>query len=539
MQNFQKHVNLKTPSVQQPIIGRTDMVANRGGGYGFQLNDHQILQRFLVTGCGQGSYKVGSSMDVVGSVGALKNLIAKDGNAFIDEVVKFSVEGRGPSNDTALYALALASIADDVDIRKKALDPSLFSQVVRTGTHLFTFLTYAQSMRGWGKTLRKAVSRWYQDKSANALSYQVLKYRHRNGWTHRDVLRKSHPKLDNGPKNDLLKYITQGHRSQEIARAAELTNPKVALFRQLQSAGDAAEVISIISRQPDKSIAWEFLPTNFLSDPGVWETLLPSTNIGALIRNLGRLTSLGLVGGGSSNEKLITDKLLNRDALLRSRIHPFNLLNALATYRSGKGYRGSLTWKPNSTVRDAIEEAMYLCFQTVEPTNKRIMIGLDVSGSMDMHKISDGSDLTCREAAVLLAMVTAFAEQNCSIYGFSTDLVPLDIDPSRSLFSNIDKVNSLQFGHTKPSLVIEKAMTSNIPVDTFIIYTDNEANHGTHPSTLLKQYRQRTGINAKFVTVGMSGHLSATVADPKDPGMLDIIGFDTSTPKVISSFLGD
>lgn len=539
MQKFHNHVNLKRPSVSQPVIGRNDMSQNRGGGYGFNLTDNQILQRFLVTGCGQGTYKAGSSTDITNSVGALKTLIIKNGNAFVDEVVKFSVEGRGPSNDPALYALSLASTSNDVDVRKKALDPHLFSQVVRTGTHLFTFLNYVQSMRGWGKALRKAVSRWYEDKSPSALSYQILKYRQRNGWTHRDVLRKSHPKVENGPKNDLLKYIAQGHRSHEITRAAELTNPKVALFEQLQSASKASEIVSTISNQPDKSIAWEFLPTHFLSDPEVWEALLPNINIGALIRNLGRLTSLGLVGGGSSNEKLITDKLLNRDALLRARIHPFNLLNALAVYRTGQGYRGSLTWNTNSNVKDAIEEAMYLCFQSVQPTNKRIMIGLDVSGSMDMHKISDGSDLSCREAAVLLTMVTAFVEQNCSIYGFSNTLIPLSINPTQTLFTNIATVNSLEFGHTNPGLLIEKALSENIPVDAFIIYTDNESNHGHHPSVLLKQYRQRTGINSKFITVGMTGHLSATVADPKDPGMLDIVGFDTATPKVISSFIGN
>ena len=42
--------------------------------------------------------------------------------------------------------------------------------------------------------------------------------------------------------------------------------------------------------------------------------------------------------------------------------------------------------------------------------------------------------------------------------------------------------------------------------------------------------------NAKAVVVGMTSN-GFTLADPNDRGMLDVVGFDTSVPAVISDFV--
>jgi 60 kDa SS-A/Ro ribonucleoprotein len=55
------------------------------------------------------------------------------------------------------------------------------------------------------------------------------------------------------------------------------------------------------------------------------------------------------------------------------------------------------------------------------------------------------------------------------------------------------------------------------------------------PSQALEQYRQKTGIAAKLVVVGMVSN-GFSIADPNDAGMLDVVGFDTATSQVISEF---
>lgn len=73
-------------------------------------------------------------------------------------------------------------------------------------------------------------------------------------------------------------------------------------------------------------------------------------------------------------------------------------------------------------------------------------------------------------------------------------------------------------------------------VDTFVILTDMETWYGNiHPFQALEMYRQKAGIPARFVCVGIDAH-DITLADPRDAGMLDVVGFDTAVPQVISNF---
>ena len=81
------------------------------------------------------------------------------------------------------------------------------------------------------------------------------------------------------------------------------------------------------------------------------------------------------------------------------------------------------------------------------------------------------------------------------------------------------------------------AMKNNTPVDVFIVYTDCETWAGAvHPSEALKQYRKKMKIDAKLIVCAMSSS-SFTLADPNDPGMLDMAGFDSAAPLVINNFV--
>ena len=70
-----------------------------------------------------------------------------------------------------------------------------------------------------------------------------------------------------------------------------------------------------------------------------------------------------------------------------------------------------------------------------------------------------------------------------------------------------------------------------------VIYTDNETNMSSvHPCVALQQYRRQSGRqHAKLVVVGITP-TPFTIADPNDAGMLDVVGFDTASPEIISSF---
>jgi 60 kDa SS-A/Ro ribonucleoprotein len=73
-------------------------------------------------------------------------------------------------------------------------------------------------------------------------------------------------------------------------------------------------------------------------------------------------------------------------------------------------------------------------------------------------------------------------------------------------------------------------------IDTFVIMTDSESWAGEiHASEALEDYRRVSGIPSRLVVVAMVAN-SFSLADPNDPGQLDIVGFDTATPQLISDF---
>ena len=74
-------------------------------------------------------------------------------------------------------------------------------------------------------------------------------------------------------------------------------------------------------------------------------------------------------------------------------------------------------------------------------------------------------------------------------------------------------------------------------VDAFFVYTDNETWAGhIKPVEALRQYRNERNPQAKLVVCGMTG-TPFTIADPNDAGMLDVVGFSSDAPAVMSNFI--
>jgi 60 kDa SS-A/Ro ribonucleoprotein len=279
------------------------------------------------------------------------------------------------------------------------------SRIARTGTHLFLFARYVEQFRGWGRGLRTAVGRWYTDKGIDELAYQVVKYRQREGWSHRDLLRLSHPVTSEVPRAALFDWIS-GRASVEVP-------PLIAGFQMAQSASTATEWEQLVTTH---GLSWEMLPDAALGEPKVWDALLdrglPMT---ALIRQLPRLTRLGVA---RDRRAKIARQLTDQERLRKARIHPVNVLVAQRTYASGRSARGESTWTPDRMIVDALDAAFYASFGTVEPTGKRTLLALDVSGSMAGAAISN-LPLTAREASAALALVTAATEPDYDIVGFT------------------------------------------------------------------------------------------------------------------------
>lgn len=542
--NYSRHFNPSSTPQSKKIPGRDDMVENSAGGVTFKLDIWAQARRFLILGTEGGSYYATEKKMTYEAGEGLMACLKEDGKRLVKLVVDISSQARAPKNDPAIFALALAAKTGD-EATKQAAYQAL-PQVCRIGTHLFHFVEYMQTLGGWGNGAKRAISRWY-NRPVKDVAYQAVKYQSRDGWSHRDLLRLAHIKPPTDEHNALFKWITTGTTRDLPAEEETPENLKLVWAFERAKTASTHELCKLIEKY---KLPREALPTKELSKPEIWEALLPHMGMTALVRSLSILTRVGVLAPMSSNLSNTLNRLTNMDELKKARVHPIQMLTALLTYKVGHGIKGHTTWVPIPQVVDALDEGFYTSFGLVEPTNLRHYIALDISSSMNQGMIAGVEGLTPRVASAAMAMLRIRLEKNWVAKGFTCapggygglwgggnpTMTLLDISPKQRLDQICKYVGSLPMGGTDCALPMLDAAKHKIPVDVFEIYTDCETWAGEiHPIQALKKYRQKTGIPAKLVVIGMIS-TAFTIADPKDRGCLDVIGFDTATPNLISDF---
>jgi 60 kDa SS-A/Ro ribonucleoprotein len=558
MTDYASHV--QTRVTPQRESARADQVQNNAGGYAFQVDDWGRLARFLILGASGGSYYATERALTREAAAAVEACLKLDPARAIETIASVSETGRAPKNDPAIFALALATASESAEAKRLAY--AAIPRVCRTGTHLFQFAGAVDQLRGWGRGLRTAVGRWYSDRPAGQLAYQVAKYQSRERWSHRDVLRLSHAPATTPEHNAIYRWCVGGLTGfgpqpakgggvrptrGVVADPAHLPTIILAMEETKKLAVDAAGEKRLVELIRENRLTHEMVPNDFKKSPKVWEALLAEMPLGAMVRNLGRMSSIGLLAPLSDASKIVCDRLGDGALVTKSLLHPIAFLSALRTYQSGHGVRGSLTWTAVPAVNTALESAFYAAFGNVEPSNKNTLIALDVSGSMDWHELAQISGLTPRVASAAMAMVTTKVEPYCHSVAFTSGastgmfsrdvgLTNLDLSKHRGIEDVCQMVRVLPAGGTDCALPIVAATKNKWQVDTFIVYTDSETWAGAiHPFQAIREYRQKSGRAAKLIVVGMESN-GFTIADPSDAGMLDVVGFDSAAPAVMSAF---
>lgn len=543
MSKYARDVQSTSTPQTEPIRGK-NQIKNRAGGYGFQLDDWGRLDRFLILGHEGGSYYATQRELSFETVDCIDRCLQADPARTVQTIVDVSLSGRAPKNDPAIFALAY--VASKTGTEAATLAMSHLKDVCRIGTHLFDFLTNCKTLgRGWGKGFMRHVGAWYQ-RNPEKLAMQVTKYAQRNGWSHRDVLRKCHFNTDDAALNNVLRYVTQHDQWLETADAGPADEFLAAVDEAKDESTSESRVIELIT---DYGLVREHLATQHLNRVPIWEALLQKMPLTAMIRNLGKMTSIGLTVPLSNAATKVCAALADREALKAQRVHPISLLIALKTYQQGRGVRGSLTWNPNPNILSSLDDAFYAAFDLVEPTGQKFLLGVDVSGSMSWDNCQGNGILTCAESAAAMAMLAARTEPQTWVFGFANTFKDLKITARDSLNDALRKTNESNFGSTNCALPMAYAADNGLDVDVFCVYTDNETYAGSgrgygyhrrqdstgHVCQELDRYRQKMGKPAKLAVFGLA-QTDFTVADPSDPHQMDFVGFDATAPTLLADF---
>lgn len=572
MNMYARHYNTRKTPQSEKIPG-SKQTKNSAGGFSFPVDDWTRFDRFLVLGSEGGSYYAGERKLTMENAECVLRCIKADGRKAVERIVAVSHEGRAPKNDPAIFALALALKKGDLDTRRAAKDA--VPKVCRIGTHMFQFANALQAIGGWGRLTAKAVAAYYNAKDADRLALDLFKYQSREGWTHKDLLAKAHLGAKSGTvaaskaHETLYRYVVTGGKlaKRDVKRTTKdgtvlsEGSYKRLYKRDLPRLVEGVEKARVAdsARETAKLIVEYGLPrecvkTEHLNDLKVWEALLMSGKgmpMTAMIRNLGKMSSIGLIGPLSEASKYVVNRLGDAEAFRKARVHPMAVLMALRTYEQGRGLKGSLTWDVDRNIVSALDSGFYKAFKAVEPTGLNWLLALDVSGSMGSPIM--GSPLSAREGAAAMSLVTMNVEPWTHTIGFTSGggefvsphggraywgggVSPLKLTKGMKLRSAVDYTARLSFGGTDCSLPMLYATAKKLPVDVFVVYTDSETWAGNvHPVQALREYRQKMGRDAKLIVVGMVSN-GFSIADPDDGGMLDVVGFDTAAPNVMAAF---
>jgi len=543
------------PPQTQPLPGReTEMVRNPEGGYVFVKDVWTRLSDFLVLGTEGGTYYADERTHTYQNIEAVRLALLEDGPRAVQTAVEYSTgrPPRAPRNHPALYVVAYALAAGDLETKRAAA--KAVPKVARTTDHLAHLFGYWKQLsskpggRGGAgrapvgansRATRRAWISWFTDRTPEQVAYTLLKGRSRKTGSGEDfspghLLSLVRPVPSNEAEQALYALATGRKTPMEVS--GHFAAAKA--FYEAQRADTPAKAVKVINAY---HVPWEFLPDEVLKDARVWRALIPHLGMTALIRNLARMTSLGVFEPFDESVGRVVYRLTDAGELHRGRIHPFDLLLARLVYSSGFAQPNlkapARTWVPDGQIVDALDLAYTLAVQVADKSPGRLVVAVDSSGSMGQMVRHGGSHLgSCYHLGTAVAATL--------MRSFDGDCYPVEFDsvcrPSKLRAGmSLGEIYSLRHdgGATDCSAPIEWALRNNVVCDAFVLITDNVSWSGNrHTSKVLEDYRRSINPQARVIVSAMvaNGH---SVADPTDPGVVNVGGFDSSLPTLIAGYM--
>jgi len=238
--------------------------------------------------------------------------------------------------------------------------------------------------------------------------------------------------------------------------------------------------------------------------------------------------------------------LSDPDNVRKSKCFPYQLVTAL-NYMNEEMPRA---------LTNALQDALEVSVENVPPVPGKVLVTVDISGSMT-HAVSGDyrSQTSCLDVACLFGAVVYKGNPDSKVTAFSERLYHPTLNSRDSLATIAKKIKGTGFhGATNWDAAIHWALQEGVKFDAIMWFSDMEANldsmrapakHGywydagsTSAQKLLAEYRRRVNPDVKIITVNLAaneGH--AQVEGKFDPNVLQIAGFSDRVFEVISTFV--
>lgn len=469
------------------------------------------VRRFLILGSDSNTYYMNADELTKQNLINILAAIKEDTKGCCQLLIELVKSDNIPRMQTALLLTYLIARHGNGH-RRMLLDIDFTEKLFRTPTQVFTFCKFVERIDGkWNRFLKKLVSRYYEKTFSE---YHLLKYKAREGFTHRDVLRLCHTKPSED-RADLFKYAVKPE-----PETVELVPSSLQLARIVKAIHTKrADPVQCLQQVP--GLSWEMLPTEVLNTPEVLEQLVFKMPTMAFYRNLRRFINHGVAAAKTR---------LESEVKRRPDIHPVYILNAW------------MALKKDGVLPREYDQLLEMCFNQAIGFNLelnsdvRVGLYLDISPSMDSGTVA-GTALTPALASLAISLpLLKYSNVKLNAFAGSSSIQRIT---KRGSFSDIQdtlKTLSSLWSRTDCSLPMVRALQDMEPLDAFIIITDNETNSGIMPSEALRLYREGMRIQSKLIVIAMTS-TGFSIADPNDPLSIDIPGFDLSLCSILNRLI--
>ena len=503
---------------------KNKLISNEADGRSFQLDHHQALAQLAATGTLNHTFYQNAQAQ-------LEQVLALTQNIDATFIAKTAVYTRKNNHMKDMPVLLLA-ILSQLD---QNLFKAVFPLVIDNGKQLRNFVQIMRSgaiqRKSLGSLPKKMINQWL----INASDNQLLSANIGNQPSLADVLKMTHPKPKDTNQDAFFAYI--------LGKKYEL--------EQLPTKVQALEKFRQGLTQDVPDLPMQLL-TNLSLSAQQWAEIAKNGGWQMLRMNLNTFARHG-VFEIEGMDNVIANKLQDQDMIRKSRVLPYQLMATWA----------ALDDAVPQIVRQALEQVMQAALENVPRLTGRVVVAVDVSGSMASpvtgYRKGATSKLCCVDVASLFACALKQVNPDIEIMPFDTQLHSLNIvehesdvsllgrlkqvfsgNKTRSIFEVAKQFAALGGGGTNCSIPLKRLNRDQRAVDLMIYFSDNESwadqLRTQHKTGMLYEWdilKQRCP-HAKLVCVDLQPYTHTQAPERADT--INIGGFSDEVFRLIDLF---
>ena len=336
---------------------------------------------------------------------------------------------------------------------------------------LFTFVDLYEKIHkkkynstGWHSSMKTMISKWYNNKTIYELISEITNNNVYNNWSHKDIIKLAHVKIKDNDKNKLIKYIVQDFKSIDKNLFTYLY-----AYQHLKYIKTENEVIQYIL---DYNFTRDQIPSYWLNNHSIWRTLLNNMSTITLLKNLNKMTLIGLFYNNPDIINIVLHKLNESND-----INPFQYLITLKLYKLlNKQMIPTILNTLDNLLQKSIINNNYNLYQ------KKILIGVDISYNMLNTTVNGIKYLSCIELSCLLSIIFTYINKNTNIIKITDTFSDVNLDIINSFNVNLQKliyppiINNVSNKDVGDSNVSDSNV-SDVNYDYIIIMTNKDITH--------------------------------------------------------------